>query len=961
MAYKLRNSRRLNYRWNGCIFMNVHAVPFRFVAMTILSIILATIGLLNLRDRIAWIEASDGVFWTESEGTLNAAAVNPGGPGNRYGISLNDKLISINDQAIWNLGQYADLMAQLQPGSSVLYQLSGPAGSRSIEIQLGSRTSFTAKDGIKTLLAFLYLGIGIFVLLRGDRSPRTFHFYLVCLTAFVLWLFSYTTRLSSLDWWVYALSGLAFLILPALFIHFCIRFPDDVEEGNRWIYLPYAPAVLLVMLHLLWITGHLASIGLPRNAHASGIIDDIELAYFFASFVVSGALLLKCRIHARNLIVRQQMKWISYGTMAGIAPFGAIYIVPMLLGARPNLAMNASILFLALIPLSIGYALVHYRLMDVEIIVRRSAAYFISSFLLLAAYLFFALVLGRALQWIAPQANYMAICLAVLAIALLFAPLRNAIQSKLDRLFYRDQFEDRSTLLDFARTLSSEIHLTPLSHSILNRISKTFRIDQAALFLADPSHNGFFHLAHTLDSNKPLSFDRLYRKEDLIDIENPIGLTGLASDDQYLYRTGPALIQSGLHYLQNLRLQGKPVGIIALGELPAGCHFSSEDLELLSALAGYAAIALENANLYGSVETKAQELERLKTYTESIIESINVAVLALDCEGRITSCNRAFEDLYHVDRSQIDGLLIEDLLAVDVLAFIHRAAGTQGWVLESSANIFKLYLENKVGRRLIVNLSLIPLQNLMAKNTGLLIVLDDITEKVRLEDQLLQAEKLSSIGLMAAGIAHEVNTPIAGISSYTQMLLKEIPESDRHRPILKKIEKQTFRAAEIVNGLLNFSRLNGAEFKALDIHQLIHDSLALLDHELQRNHIKVAPRFADALPPIHGNMGKLQQVFVNLFLNAQDAMPHGGKLEIQTGMIESMIIVDISDTGIGIPEENLKRIFDPFFTTKAVGQGTGLGLAVTYGIIQEHGGGIFVDSDFGKGTHFRLKLPTRPN
>jgi two-component system, NtrC family, sensor kinase len=569
------------------------------------------------------------------------------------------------------------------------------------------------------------------------------------------------------------------------------------------------------------------------------------------------------------------------------------------------------------------------------------------------------LVLGRAFQWIAPQANYMAICLAVLAIALLFAPLRNTIQSKLDRLVYRDQFEDRSTLLDFARTLSSEINLTPLSRSILDRISKAFRIKNAALFLADPSHRGYFRLTYALNSNESRPSDHLFREDELMEFENRGSLIGLISGDHYLYRAGPVLIQKGLCYLQNLRFQGRLVGIVALGELPAGCHFSNEEVELLSALAGYAAIALENANLYGSIEIKARELERMKTYTESIIESINVAVLALDRTGRITSCNRAFEELYHVNRQQISGSLIDTLLASDVLASIQQAAGTQGWGLESPAHIFKLYLENRAGKRLIVNLSLIPFQNLM--DTGLLMVLDDITEKVRLEDQLMQAEKLSSIGLLAAGIAHEVNTPIAGISSYTQMLLKETPESDRHRPILKKIEKQTFRAAEIVNGLLNFSRLNGAEFAALNVNQLIHDSLALLDHQLQRNHIKVESHFAEALPPVHGNIGKLQQAFVNLFLNARDAMPSGGELGIQTEMIDSMILVDISDTGMGIPEENLKRIFDPFFTTKAVGKGTGLGLAVTYGIIQEHGGRIFVDSDLGKGTHFRLKLPARAN
>jgi len=244
-------------------------------------------------------------------------------------------------------------------------------------------------------------------------------------------------------------------------------------------------------------------------------------------------------------------------------------------------------------------------------------------------------------------------------------------------------------------------------------------------------------------------------------------------------------------------------------------------------------------------------------------------------------------------------------------------------------------------------------------DSGSLIVMDDITGKVQLEDQLLQAEKLSSIGLLAAGIAHEVNTPIAGISSYTQMLLKDTPETDRRKQILQKIEKQTFRAAEIVSGLLNFSRLNSSEFKDVDINQLIEDSLALLNHQFQLNNIKVESCYDPTLPPVFGNTGKLQQVFVNLFLNARDAMPSGGEIAVQTGMNESMIVVDISDTGAGITEENIRRIFDPFFTTKSIGKGTGLGLAVTYGIIQEHGGGIFVDSSSEKGTHFRVKLPTR--
>jgi two-component system NtrC family sensor kinase len=471
-------------------------------------------------------------------------------------------------------------------------------------------------------------------------------------------------------------------------------------------------------------------------------------------------------------------------------------------------------------------------------------------------------------------------------------------------------------------------------------------------------HSGYFRLTDAIGLETGGFAPRPYRVEDLLSQGNSASSVEPEVTGR-LHAAAASLQNGGIHYLQDLNLRGRRMGLIGLGQLRRDQHFSTEDLDLLGALAGYAAIALENANLYRSIESKAVELERLKIYTENIIESINVAVLALDLNGKITSCNRAFEELYHVRREQIAGSPVESLLAGDVVESIQKVAGTKGWELRSTSNIFKLYVENRAGDRLIVNLSVIPLLDSTDLNSGCLIVMDDITAKVNLEDQLMQAERLSSIGLLAAGIAHEVNTPITGISSYTQMLLKETPETDKRKPILEKIEKQTFRAAEIVNGLLNFACMNGSEFKDLDVNQLIQESLSLLDHQLRRSNIRLEASLDRSLPPIYGNAGRLQQVFINLFLNARDAMPTGGQLKVQTSMNDSMVIVDIDDTGVGISEEDIKRIYDPFFTTKGTGKGTGLGLAVSYGIIQDHGGRIFVDSAPGKGAHFRLKLPTR--
>jgi len=941
-----------------CVEMNAFPVPFKILATVLFTSLLVGIGIFNLRDRAAWTDPSDGIFWVETSRGLKAGFVHAGGPGQQAGIRPGDILIAINEQPISNLGKYSDMIYGLGTNASATYKVESGAETRDVPLEIGARVLLTPKDGLRTLLAFLHLGIGLFVIIRGSQLPRAFHFYLLSVAAFVVYLYSWTPNLSGFDWTVYWLSVTAFLLLPPLFIHFCLRFPVDHVNGQSRAPLLYAPAAALAFIQILWWLGHLASVGLPRDAHSLEILDRVQLTCFSLGFLIGGAILLKKRAESRELTTRQQMKWVSYGTLAGIVPFSVIYVLPQLLGVRASFAMESSMLFLGLIPLAFAYAIIRYRLLDVEVIVRRGAAYFLASTLLLALYLFFVLVLGRGLQWIAPETDFVVICIAALAIALLFAPLRNRIQFRLDRFFYREQFADRASLLEFARTLSSEISLGRLSRNILDRLSRTFQVDKVALFFSDPVHSGFFRLTDAigLDAGEPAP--RLYREEDLLSQSNSASPLEPEATARF-HRAAPSLQDDGIHYLQDLNLRGRRMGMIGLGRLRGNQHFSTEDLDLLGALAGYAAIALENASLYRSVESKAMELERLKIYTENIIESINVAVLALDLNGRITSCNRAFEELYRIRREQIAGSQVESLLAGDVIESIQEAAGTKGWELKSTANIFKLYMENRRGGRLIVNLSVIPLLNSIDLNSGCLIVMDDITAKIHLEEQLMQAEKLSSIGLLAAGIAHEVNTPITGISSYTQMLLKETPETDRRKPILEKIEKQTFRAAEIVNGLLNFARMNGSEFGDLDVNQLIRDSLSLLDHQMRRNNVKLEARLDGSVPLIYGNAGKLQQVFVNLFLNARDAMPAGGELKIQTSMNDSMVIVDIRDTGVGISEENIKRIFDPFFTTKRTGKGTGLGLAVSYGIIQDHGGRIFVDSAPGKGTHFRLKLPTR--
>ncbi len=256
-----------------------------------------------------------------------------------------------------------------------------------------------------------------------------------------------------------------------------------------------------------------------------------------------------------------------------------------------------------------------------------------------------------------------------------------------------------------------------------------------------------------------------------------------------------------------------------------------------------------------------------------------------------------------------------------------------------------------------MNLTVSPFVRETGQVAGTLLVFDDITARVQLETQLLQAEKLSSLGLIAAGVAHEVNTPLTGISSFTQMLIDETGQSHPHHTMLKKIESQCFRASEIVQNLLNFARVQTTEFSPVSLNELLQESVALLEHQFTKKSIAIRMDLAPDLPPVRGNEGQLMQVFVNILLNARDAVPPGGHIDIRSRFGDGFDVIQFEDNGKGIPPEIRQKIYDPFFTTKEVGQGTGLGLSVSYGIIQEHAGRIFVDSEPGQGTRFTIKLP----
>jgi len=345
----------------------------------------------------------------------------------------------------------------------------------------------------------------------------------------------------------------------------------------------------------------------------------------------------------------------------------------------------------------------------------------------------------------------------------------------------------------------------------------------------------------------------------------------------------------------------------------------------------------------------------MRQFSDNILESLNDGLAVLDRNGGVVRWNRHMEVLYGVRHEIAVGQSLDALFDPQIVGMIRS---TSSGAPEGTAYYrIPMMTRHASPRRLLINLGATPLRDAAGDTVGTIVIVEDISSRVQLEEQLQISEKMASLGLLAAGVAHEVNTPLTGISSFTQMLLQQSSPEDPSTKVLEKIERQTFRAAKIVNGLLNLARPAQVDSGPCDVNAVINDVLSLLEHQFRTGSIQVRKELAASAPIVQGIEHKLQQVFLNLFLNARDAMPKGGWLTIVTREDRNGAIVEVADTGSGIPPEQLSRIYDPFFTTKEIGKGTGLGLSITYGIVQEHGGTITCDSQVGQGTRFSIRLP----
>lgn len=353
------------------------------------------------------------------------------------------------------------------------------------------------------------------------------------------------------------------------------------------------------------------------------------------------------------------------------------------------------------------------------------------------------------------------------------------------------------------------------------------------------------------------------------------------------------------------------------------------------------------------------EEEQTKEFLEAVLHDSADAIIGLDTEDRIISWNMGAEQLLGYREPEVIGrhfsiLVPKDLIEAGELQRISEETRRVGYI--------KNYESERVakdGRRIKINLTRTSLKDKLGKIRGTSAILRDVTEQKTLEQQVIHAEKLAAIGQLTAGLAHEMGTPLNIISGRAEYLLSDFPSDDPRLESLNVIIHQTERMVQLINNLLEFSRPQKVHYARLDVCEVIDGVLTLLETQLGKSKILVDVQCPPEMPHIEADYHQLQQVFLNLILNSVQAMPKGGRidLKLEPNSDGRTVKAVVSDTGVGISEENLPRIFEPFFTTKDSGQGTGLGLAIVAKIIGDHGGTIGVASPPGKGASFTLTLP----
>ena len=597
-------------------------------------------------------------------------------------------------------------------------------------------------------------------------------------------------------------------------------------------------------------------------------------------------------------------------------------------------------------------AILRYHLLDIRVVARKGLAYLLVSVIIAAPYVIALFVLNRVLH--ARIEQWWQYVLIILPLAIALRPLYSRAQQWVDKAFYRDRYDYLKELEQFTKEAHDITDFKELGATIVRLAGGALRARNACLLLTSGEGRGLA-VVSTLGLDNPPSGTILRNKSILTkwfrSHEETISsnefdimpeLQSIArTEKQNLARLMPEL------YVPIKTRRGELTGLLVLGEKLSRQPYSLEDRRLLSTASHQIAVTLENARLY-------RDAVRARENLEAWLNSMDDGVIISGRDYRIEFANKA--------AVQSLGISTGDAYP----ATLGKEAQPPHLITRQDKPIDKCvshYTINSGDREFDVVAA--PISN---ADGGLstIEVFRDITERKRaevekkeMEQKVQLSDRLASIGEMASGIAHEINNPLTGVIGFSELLMeKDVPEDIRKD--LEIIHDGSQRVAGIVRGLLTFARQHKSERTYSDINQLVDNTVALRAYALETSNIRVAVVLDPDLPWTMADAGQLQQVFLNIIINAETEMKKAcgkGNLIIKTERIADTIRISFKDDGPGIAKENIGKVFDPFFTTKEVGEGTGLGLSLCHGIITEHSGQLYAESEPGKGATFIIELP----
>jgi nitrogen-specific signal transduction histidine kinase len=612
--------------------------------------------------------------------------------------------------------------------------------------------------------------------------------------------------------------------------------------------------------------------------------------------------------------------------------------------------------------LVIAYGIATRKIMEVGLLLRR-----IMSYVLLTAYL---LSLYAAVWWLVAtvtgsspsNAHPIAHIAAAVVVAFAMAPARGISQRLAERLFISARGLDfRATVSKAAKILSSVTTLGDLLDRFANTVAEAVGTDRVFILL--PDKHGFSQQYPILQPGTRLNRLELDRAQatvtQLESNREPIVL-----DELHRARPTPQL-ERVMRQLDSLQIalaigifaRDHLAGVMLLGPRVSGRIYGSVEQNALQVLCGQLAVAIENARLF-------TEVQNAKIYNETLLKNLTTGVIAAGLDERITVFNNEAGQITELDSGEIEEQYLDKLPA--------PLRDTLRKTLQTGAGQENSELTLRSGdRSTVVRASSSIFHGQEGEMLGALMVLTDITALKRLELQIRRSDRLASLGTLSAGMAHEIKNPLVSIKTFAQLLPERYQDSDFRETFSNLIGHEIERIDSLVNQLLRFARPAKPVLKPMHVHEILEKSLLLVGHRLYQKDIKLTRSWEASVDTIRADGDQLEQVFLNFFINAMDAMKTGGELDVQTeirtdeewvsaltqtnGTAHEILRITIRDTGEGIRSEDIPHVFDPFFTTKDYG--TGLGLSVVHGIIQEHGGQIEVESELKKGTAFHILFP----